>query len=133
MFCSQQLLPVVLLGASQHAVSPLRFVLDLLEEVRRAEDAHEAGRGEARPQPRQHGGRADTHIHTETPIARGSLDHVCEGSQSPESSGRRGVHVRSTGRMYGMALEDRKNRSSCPNVTLLLSVWRFFFAVVFLL
>lgn len=62
--CSQQLLPVVLVGTSQHAVSPVRLMLDILEEVRRAEDAHAARRREARTQPQQHG----THRRTRTPI-----------------------------------------------------------------
>lgn len=49
--CSQQLLPVVLVGTPEHAVSALCFLLDLLEKVRRVEDAHQTGRREARPQP----------------------------------------------------------------------------------
>lgn len=44
---------VVLLGASQHAVPPVRLLLDVLEEVRRAEDAQQSrsSRGENLPQP----------------------------------------------------------------------------------
>lgn len=53
--CSQQLLPVVLVGTPEHAVSALRFLLDLLEKVRRVEDAHQTGRREAWTQPQQHG------------------------------------------------------------------------------
>jgi len=53
--CSQQLLPVVLMGTSQHAVSTLCFMLDLLEEVWRAQDAHKTGWREARTQPQQPG------------------------------------------------------------------------------
>lgn len=53
--CSEQLLPVVLLGPPQHAVPPVRLMLDLLEEVRRPEDAHAAGGREAWTQPQHHG------------------------------------------------------------------------------
>ena len=53
--CSQQLLPVVLVGTSQHAVSPVRVMLDLLEEVWRAEDAHETGWRAAWTQPQRIG------------------------------------------------------------------------------
>lgn len=44
--------PVVLMGASQHAVPPVRFLLDVLEEVRRPEDAEQSRRprGEDLPQ-----------------------------------------------------------------------------------
>lgn len=47
---------VVLVGASQHAVPPVRVLLDVLEEVRRAEDAEQSGspRGEDLPEPSQH-------------------------------------------------------------------------------
>lgn len=36
--------PVVLMGASQYAVPPVRFLLDVLEEVRRPEDAEQSRR-----------------------------------------------------------------------------------------
>ncbi|XP_041927640.1 LIM and SH3 domain protein Lasp-like [Alosa sapidissima] len=49
------LVSVVLVGSSQHAVSALRLLLDVLEEVRRSEDAHTPGRGEAGTQPQQPG------------------------------------------------------------------------------
>lgn len=44
--------PVVLVGASKHAVSLVRFLLDVLEEVRRPEDAQQGRRhrGEDLPQ-----------------------------------------------------------------------------------
>lgn len=34
---------VVLVGASEHAVPPVRVLLDVLEKVRRAEDAEQGG------------------------------------------------------------------------------------------
>lgn len=40
---SHSISPVVRLGPPQHAVPPLRLVLDLLEEIRGAEDPHPAG------------------------------------------------------------------------------------------
>lgn len=46
---------MVLMGSSKHAVSPLRLMLDLLEEVRGAKDANEAGWGAAWTKPQQHG------------------------------------------------------------------------------
>lgn len=53
--CSQQLLPVVLVGTPKHAVSALCLLLDLLEKVRWAEDADQTGGREAWAQPQQHG------------------------------------------------------------------------------
>lgn len=59
---SQQLLPVVLMGPSKHAMSPVCFMLELLEEVRRAQDANQIGWRAAWTQPQQHG----TNTHTPT-------------------------------------------------------------------
>lgn len=42
---SHPVCPVVCLGSPQHAMPPLRFLLDLLEEVWGAEDPHPAGGG----------------------------------------------------------------------------------------
>lgn len=41
--CSHHLISVVLLGTCEHAVQTVRLLLDLLEEVRWPEDAHETG------------------------------------------------------------------------------------------
>lgn len=61
--CSQQLLPVVLVGPPKHAVSALCFLLDLLEKVRWAEDADQTGGREAWAQPQQHGTWINTRVH----------------------------------------------------------------------
>jgi len=74
--CSQQLLPVVLVGTPKHAMSPVRFVLDLLEEVRRAEDAHQAGRREAWTQPQQPGTHTHTHTYTYTHTHTHTHTHI---------------------------------------------------------
>ena len=44
--------PVVLVGPPEHAVPPVRLLLDVLEEVRRPEDAQQSGgpRGEDLPE-----------------------------------------------------------------------------------
>lgn len=54
---SHQLISVVLMGAYQHAVQTVRFLLDLLEKVWWLEDAHETWWRTAWTQPQQHGGR----------------------------------------------------------------------------
>lgn len=61
--CSHQLIPVVLVGSPQHAVSSMCLLLDLLEEVWRTEDANKTGRREAWTQPQQHGKQLKLRYH----------------------------------------------------------------------
>lgn len=48
---SRPVLPVVFLGSPYHAVSPLRVLLDVLEEIWWLENANPPRRREARPKP----------------------------------------------------------------------------------
>lgn len=67
---------VVLMGASQHAVPPVCVLLDVLEEIRRAEDAEQGGspRGEDLPQPGQQ--RKSAGIRPARPAGKEPLESI---------------------------------------------------------